>query len=79
MLLSRGPGLTAFMFACRFEHKDVVQLLLEHQVVVDINIPESFQLSEDIQNLIESHSMRLQTLHTVLEFHFCQKIRFRHL
>ena len=57
-------GLTAFMFACRFEHKDVVQLLLEHQEVVDINIPESFQLSEEIKNMISIfhiiHSMTLQ-------------------
>ena len=52
-------GGTAFMWACKRGHKDVVKLLLEYSEVVDINITESFQLSEDIQNLIESHSMRV--------------------
>ena len=53
-------GNTAFMVACYFGHKDVVKLLLEYSEVVDINIPESFPLSEDIENLIKLHSKRVQ-------------------
>ena len=50
-------GRTAFMNACTKGHKDVVKLLLKYPKVVDIKIPDNFQISEEIQSLIDMHSM----------------------
>ena len=43
------------MLACRKGQKDIVKLLLEHSNVVDINFPESFNLSKRVKKLIWSH------------------------
>ena len=45
------------MNACTKGHKDVVKLLLKYPKVVDIKIPDNFQISEEIQSLIDMHSM----------------------
>ena len=48
------------MIACQYGREDVVKLLLEYPEVIDINIPENFYLSEEIENLIELHSTAVQ-------------------
>ena len=52
-----NDGVTAYMKACTKGHKDVVKLLLKYPKVVDIKIPDNFQISEEIQSLIDMHSM----------------------
>ena len=48
-------GRTPFMLACRKGHKDIVKLLLEHSNVIDINFPDSFNLSKKVKKLIWTH------------------------
>ena len=48
------------MAACTYRQKDVVKMFLAHQDVVDINIPEGVQLTEDLTKFIELQSMTLQ-------------------
>ena len=52
-----NAGWTALMLACFFGRKNVVKLLLKYPKVVDIKIPDNFQISEEIQSLIDMHSM----------------------
>ena len=37
---------TAFILACKKGHKDIVKLLLRNSNIIDINIPETVNLSE---------------------------------
>ena len=43
------------MMACQKGHKDIVKLLLEHSNVIDINFPDSFDLSKNVKKLIWTH------------------------
>ena len=48
------------MNACLNGRNDVVKLLLECSKIVDINIPESFWIPQEIKDLIKMHSMTVQ-------------------
>ena len=51
-------GQTAFILACYNGHIDVVKLCLDYSEVLDVNVPEIYQLSEAIMDLLKFQSIK---------------------